>query len=105
MMSKNLLRLLLVVIFMIGCGGIKENIAPSETPNVQNVAAENQVEIKGVRKVAIFPFADYSHQQDFIKEDIWGGNIRILEEVTDHFVAHGISVIVQEDVNTLLVNN
>jgi len=104
-MSKNLLRLLLVVIFMVGCGGIKENIAPSETPNVQNVAAENQVEIKGVRKVAIFPFADYSHQQDFIKEDIWGGNIRILEEVTDHFVAHGISVIVQEDVNTLLVNN
>ena len=104
-MSKNLLRLLVVVIFMVGCGGIKENIAPSETPNVKYVAAENQGEIKGVRKVAIFPFADYSHQQDFIKEDIWGGNIRILEEVTDHFVAHGISVIVQEDVNTLLVNN
>lgn len=103
-MSKNLLMLLAVVIFMVGCGGIKENIAPSETPNVKYVAAENQIEIRGVRKVAIFPFADYSHQQDFIKEDIWGGNIRILEEVTDHFVAHGISVTVQEDVNTLLVN-
>jgi len=105
MMSKKLLIVFVVVVCMSGCGArLKDTIAPAETPNVKYIAAENQVEIRGVRNVAIFPFADYSHQQDFIKDDYWGGNIRILEEVTDHFVAQGISVTVQEDVNTLLVN-
>lgn len=105
MMNKNLLMVLVFVLFLISCGGVKETIAPTDTPHVKYIASEHQVEIKGVRKVAIFPFADYSHQQDFLEGDLWGGNIRILEEITDHFVAHGIAVTVQEDVNTLLVDN
>jgi len=55
--------------------------------------------------VALFPFADYSHQQEFLSTEIWGGNIKIIEEITDHLVAHGIAVAIQEDVNTLLVDN
>jgi len=104
MIGKNLSRVLALIVFIVGCGGVKETIAPTETPNVRYIAAENQVEIKGVRKVALLPFADYSHQQDFLQTEIWGGNIKILEEITDHFIAHGIAVTVQEDVNTLLVD-
>jgi flagellar motor protein MotB len=59
----------------------------------------------GVSKVAVFPFADYSHQQDALQSELWGGNIKILEEVTDYFVAKGITVAIQEDVNSLLVDN
>lgn len=105
MMSKKLLKVLFLAFFLVGCGGVKDTRPPTETPNVKYLAANNVVEIKGVRKVALFPFADYSHQQDFLKDNYWGGNIRILEEVTDHFIAHGITVAVQEDVNTLLVDN
>lgn len=104
MMSKNLLTILVLVVFIVGCGGVKETIVPTEAPNVKYIAAENPVEIRDVQKVALFPFADYSHQQDFLQAEIWGGNIKILEEITDHFVAHGIAVTVQEDVNTLLVD-
>ncbi len=91
----------------LGCitgGKTTQNIAPSPTPNVQFVPEYNPVKITGIKRVAIFPFADYSHQQDKMGIDAWGGNIKIVEEVTDHFVAHGISVIVQEDVNTLLAD-
>lgn len=90
-----------------GCSGgmVKQNIAPAPTPNVTYVPEENPVKIAGVKQVAVFPFADYSHQQDWMGIDAWGGNIRIVEEITDHLVAHGMSVAVQEDVNTLLVDH
>jgi len=92
---------------LIGCSGgmTKQNIAPAPTPNVRYVPEENPIRIAGIRQVAIFPFADYSHQQDWMGIDSWGGNIRIVEEITDHLVAHGLSVAVQEDVNTLLVDH
>ena len=89
-----------------GCIGAttKTMIAVAPTPNVKYVAAENTVVLSGIRKVAIFPFADYSHQQESMAVDTWGGNIKIQEEIADHFVAHGLSIAVQEDVNTVLVD-
>lgn len=56
-----------------------------------------------VRKVAIFPLADYSQQQSFIQPLIWGGNHRITEAIADRFIAHGIIVAPQEDVDGLLL--
>ncbi len=93
-------------LFLFGCSGgvVTRTIAPSPTPNVKFVPAENTVVMSDIRKVAIFPFADYSHQQDHLGINAWGGNIKILEEITDHLVAHGLSVVIQEDVNTLLVD-
>lgn len=100
-MSKNLLKTLVIVICIAGCaGGMKERVIPSGVVNLENRPAE-----VGVSKVAVFPFADYSHQQDALRSELWGGNIKILEEVTDYFVAQGITVAIQEDVNTLLVDN
>lgn len=95
------------VALLIGCSGavIKKTIATSPTPNVKYAPEENRVVLSGIKKVAIFPFADYSHQQDHLGTDQWGGNIKIIEEITDHLVAHGISVTVQEDINTLLVDH
>jgi hypothetical protein len=55
-----------------------------------------------VHRVAIFPFADYSHQQSFIEPLTWGANRIIIETLTDRFIAHGISVALQEDVEALL---
>jgi|GEM_PF-698323 len=103
--TTRIIKVLVLFIFLLGCGGVRETVPPSSTPNVNFVAADNAVELKGITKVAVFPFADYSHQQDFLHREIWGGNIRIVEEVTDHIVAHGISVTVQEDVNTLLMDH
>ena len=99
-MAKNLLNMFLVISFMAGCGGVmKETVVP-----VVGNRTGGAVDV-GVGKVAIFPFADYSHQQDALTRDLWGGNIKIVEEVTDYFVARGIQVAVQEDVNTLLVDH
>ena len=101
MMSKNLLKALVIVLCIAGCAGaMKGRVIPSGVVNLENRPAE-----VGVTKVAVFPFADYSHQQDALQSELWGGNIKILEEVTDYFVAQGITVAVQEDVNTLLVDN
>jgi hypothetical protein len=89
-----------------GCRGsiISTTVAPSPVPNVKFLPAENTQVISGVRSAAIFPFADYSHQQDHLGIDVWGGNIKIQEAIADQLVTHGISVVVQEDVNTLLVD-
>lgn len=103
----NSMITVLAVLTAMGCGGtatITQNIAPRPTPNVKFIPAENTVYVSGIRKVAIFPFADYSHQQRTIRPDAWGGNIRIQEEIADHLVAHGLTLAVQEDVNTLLVD-
>ena len=87
------------------CATMKQTVAPSPTPNVKFIPTENTVYISGIKKVAVFPFADYSHQQNSIRPDEWGGNIKIQEAILDQLVAHGLSVAVQEDVNTLLVDH
>jgi hypothetical protein len=104
--SCSLITLTCFAAFIFGCtGGVVNNtIPPSPAPNVKYIPEDNTVEISGVKKVAVFPFADYSHQQDFMGINAWGGNIKIIEEITDHLVSHGMSVTVQEDVNTLLID-
>jgi hypothetical protein len=62
-----------------------------------------RVQMATVYRVAIFPFADYSHQQPFVRALEWGGNRTIIETLTDHFIAHGIGVSLQDDLNALLV--
>src|SRR5688572_22585616 len=54
-----------------------------------------RVQFTTVYRVAIFPFADYSHQQSFIKPLEWGGNRTLIETMTDRFIAQGISVALQ----------
>jgi hypothetical protein len=62
-----------------------------------------RVQSATVYRVAIFPFADYSHQQSFVQALEWGGNRTIIETLTDHFITHGIGVALQDDLNALLV--
>ncbi len=62
-----------------------------------------RVQFTTVHRVAIFPFADYSHQQSFIRPLEWGGNRTIIETLTDRFIAHGIGVALQDDLEALLV--
>jgi hypothetical protein len=98
----------LVVLTVLGCGGsatMTQTVAPSPTPNVKFIPTDNTIHISGIKNVAVLPFADYSYQQDSIRPDEWGGNIKIQEAILDHLVAHGLSVAVQEDVNTLLVDH
>lgn len=107
-MRWNIMITVVGVLTALGCGGTAtttQTIAPRPTPNVKFIPAENTVYVSGIRKVAIFPLADYSHQQGSISPDAWGGNIRIQEEIADHLVAHGLTLAVQEDVNTLLVDH
>lgn len=56
-----------------------------------------------LKKVAIFPFADYSYQQSFVQPPPWGGNRGLVETIADRFIAHGVAVALQEDVDGLLV--
>ncbi len=101
-MSKNVLKVLAIVLCIAGCGGsLKETMPPAQVA----LPDGTQQATVGVSKVAVFPFSDYSQQQSALRTDLWGGNVKILEEVTDHFIARGIQVAVQEDVNALLVNN
>jgi len=108
-LTWNRAILILVVLIAFGCGGstatMKQTVMPSPTPNVKFIPTDNTIYITGIKKVAVFPFADYSHQQDTIRPDAWGGNIKIQEEILDQLVGHGLSVAVQEDVNTLLVDH
>jgi flagellar motor protein MotB len=101
-MNKNVLKVLAIVLCIAGCGGsLKETVSPSGVALMDN----NQKSAIGVSKVAVFPFSDYSHQQSALRTDLWGGNVKIIEEVTDSFVSHGIQVAIQEDVNSLLIDN
>jgi hypothetical protein len=105
----NRMITILVVMTVLGCGGgvatMTQTVAPSPTPNVKFIPKDNTIYMSDIKKVAVFPFADYSYQQDSIRPDEWGGNIKIQEAILDHLVAHGLSVAVQEDVNTLLVDH
>ncbi len=107
MKEKKGLAVMSIIIFLSFsgcCATFEQTISPQPIPNVHFNASQERVSISGIKTVAIFPFADYSHQQTLLGPEIWGGNIKILEEITDHFVAHGIMVAVQEDVNTLLAD-
>ena len=99
----------LVVLTALGCGGgsatLTQTIAPSSTPNVKFIPSDNTIYISDIKNVAVFPFADYSHQQNSILADEWGGNIKIQEAILDQLIAHGLTVAIQEDVNTLLVDH
>jgi hypothetical protein len=64
-----------------------------------------RVQSMTVYRVAIIPFADFSHQQPFIRALEWGGNRTIIETLTDHFLIHGIGVALQDDLNALLVSD
>ena len=70
---------------------------------VSVTSATGTVQIADMRKVAIFPFADYSQVQPYELSPVMGINQRILEEVTDWFVSNGVEVAVQEDVTGLLL--
>jgi hypothetical protein len=100
------LNLAITSCVLFGCSGAttQTTITPTATQNVRFVPADNTIVLAGIRNVAIFPFADYSHQQDQLKVDEWGQNIKIVEAVTEQFTAHGITVAVQEDVNTILID-
>jgi hypothetical protein len=63
------------------------------------------VQFTTVHRVAIFPLADYSHQQSFLRPLAWGGNRTIVETLTDRFLSHGIAVALQDDLEALLVAN
>lgn len=104
---KNFLTcMLLVSVSIWGCTAAttKTSVTPVATENVHYIPADNTIMLAGIRNVAVFPFADYSYQQCHLDKVCWGGNIKILEAVTDEFTARGITVAVQEDVNTLLVD-
>jgi hypothetical protein len=62
-----------------------------------------RVQFTTVYRVAIFPFADYSYQQSFVRPLVWGESRAIIETLTDRFIAHGIGVAVQEDLEALLI--
>jgi hypothetical protein len=62
-----------------------------------------RVRLTTVQRVALFPLADYSHQQSLISPLSWGGNRKIIEALTDRFLAHGIAVALQEDVEGTLM--
>ena len=105
---SNYLQFFVLIVLsfcLASCGATtKTTISPTTTPNVRYVPADNPVVLAGIRNVAVFPFADYSHQQKQLGVEEWGGNIKIVEAIIDQLSAHGITVAVQEDVNTLLVN-
>lgn len=90
-----------VVAFLAGCSPVGSTIKPVTT-NVTAKKYTRKVVVKDTQKVAIFPFADYSKEQSFLKNPKWGINRKIMEEVADAFIARGITVSNQEDVDGLL---
>jgi hypothetical protein len=104
-----LIILIMTIVCITSCksggGNLKSNIEPTPTPNIKFYPAENTVQIKGIQRAAILPFADYSAQQEPIAYREWGGNIKIMEEIIDQLTSRGITVVIQEDINSLLVDN
>lgn len=100
---KRLIWALLVFVggyFIAGCS------YPSFKRTLKDTLVEPVYEARAVKveKVAIFPFADYSFQQDFVRPLRWGLNKKITEELADEFIKQGIQVAVQEDVEGLLIS-
>jgi len=118
-MLKKVLPLMVVVVALAlpGCetlgGGEtipRQTVVPVPTGQIYAPAtglvrplAEGRTRVTTVTKVAIFPFADYSHQQSFLQPLLWGGNREVTEAIADRFIAHGVTVALQEDVDGVLV--
>lgn len=116
-MPTKALLLLLLGFALMGCASTgawetvtRQTVAPVPSgqgfvPGIGFVRppAAGAAQYTPVRKVAIFPLADYSQQQPFIQPLRWGGNHRITEAIADRFIAHGITVTPQEDVDGLLL--
>jgi hypothetical protein len=62
-----------------------------------------RVQFTTVYRAAIFPLADFSHQQAFISPLHWGGNRTVIETLTDRFISQGIAVAQQDDLEALLI--
>lgn len=88
------------VIFITGCTHLSYKNSFSNT----RIKADTESQKIKIKKIAIFPFADYSYDQEFIKPLLWGLNSRILEDLTDEFIKRGIMVTVQEDTQGLLIS-
>lgn len=100
-------RIFFLAIAIIFCGCSAKinpihNVVP--TNNIHFEQPQDLTKIKGIKRVAIFPPADYSSQQVFIKPIFWSENNLIVEELTNQLVSHNLQVAIQEDVNTLLVS-
>ena len=57
-------------------------------PLLSSVAAEGVSGYKislGVRKVAVLPFSDHSHQSSFGDALTWGGNKKIIDHIKNYF--------------------
>jgi len=89
-----------VVGLLSGCTHLSYNNTYGRTA-VESANENTRVKLN---KVAIFPFADYSYQQDSVKPLLWGLNRIFLEDLTDEFVKRGILVAVQEDSEGLLIS-
>lgn len=100
MRGKNIGVMLIFVIgyFLLGCSHLvfKHTL---KGPSIESGAEKKFFKIK---KVAIFPFADYSFQQNSSNPLVWGANRKIIEDLTDEFITRGIVVAVQEDTEGLL---
>ena len=57
----------------------------------------------GVRKVAVLPFSDHSHQSSFGDALTWGGNKKIIDHIGDYFSGRDIVVLPQKNVGKFLV--
>ena len=100
-MKKSLIAELLCLCVMTftasGCVGVPfKTIPPQKT-------SFNLSKLSNIKKIAIFPLADYSYKQDFINPWLWGMNTKITEEMTDVFIREGLQVEIQDDVNGLLL--
>ncbi|MFH0790609.1 MAG: hypothetical protein V2A64_03160 [Candidatus Omnitrophota bacterium] len=92
----NLISFFTAVCFIAGCAHLSfKNTSPNSLSGIKNIK---------IKKIAIFPFADYSYQQDEVTPLLWGLNRRIIEELSDEFMNRGITVAIQEDVDGLLVS-
>ncbi len=88
-----------------GClAGVTEWISSPVRSQVATTQPAQAVDIRDMKKVAIFPFADYTQMQPYEFAPNMAVNQRVLDEVADHFVQHGVEVSVQEDVNSLLLS-
>ncbi len=86
-----------------GMAGCETKWIVNPTPTHVTGQPEAQpVDISDMKKVAIFPFADYSQIQPDEHSPNVGLNNRLMEEIADYFVARGVEVAVEEDVIGLL---
>ena len=85
----------LILLGMVGCSTLKVNVSPRHQNSVSS----------SYNTFAVFPLADYSFYQCFLREDcLWyiSKNKKITEEVIDNLSSYGLKPVVYEDVVSLL---